>query len=166
MQCKVTRKAFATIVLKIDFFLVCIYCLEISYKNTAKCCTNNPNKRFWSAGLWWGGAIQTAGFGVQWPKYNIKSLSCTLRLFFLLLAFNKKSSIGLMKSSGPSWSKLTMSLVNNSLKFTWSDTQICWNFLLKKMWVAFAHIFFQQKISEYCILNLLKQLMKWPIMAR
>ena len=31
-----------------------------------------------------------------------------------------------------------MSLVNDSLKFTSSDTQICWNFLLKKMWVAFA----------------------------
>ena len=36
-------------------------------------------------------------------------------------------------SSGPSCSKLTMSLVNDSLKFTSSDTQICWNFLLKKM---------------------------------
>ena len=35
-------------------------------------------------------------------------------------------------NSGPSCSKLTMSLVNDSLKFTLSDTQICWNFLLKK----------------------------------
>ena len=34
--------------------------------------------------------------------------------------------------SGPSCSKLTTSLVNDSLKFTLSDTQICWNFLLKK----------------------------------
>ena len=34
--------------------------------------------------------------------------------------------------TGPSCSKLTMSLVNDSLKFTSSDTQICWNFLLKK----------------------------------
>ena len=33
---------------------------------------------------------------------------------------------------GPSCSKLTMSLVNDMLKFTSSDTQICWNFLLKK----------------------------------
>ena len=33
--------------------------------------------------------------------------------------------------SGPS-SKLTMSLVNDSLKFTSSDTQICWMLLLKK----------------------------------
>ena len=48
-----------------------------------------------------------------------------------------------MYNTGPSCSKLTMSLVNESLKFTSSDTQICWNFLLKKMWVAFAatHIF-------------------------
>ena len=34
--------------------------------------------------------------------------------------------------SGPSCSKLTTSLVNDSLKFTSSDTQICCNFLLKK----------------------------------
>ena len=34
--------------------------------------------------------------------------------------------------SGPSCSKLTISLVNDSLKFTSSDTQIFWNFLLKK----------------------------------
>ena len=33
---------------------------------------------------------------------------------------------------GPSCSKLSMSLVNDSLKFTSSDTQICRNFLLKK----------------------------------
>ena len=37
-----------------------------------------------------------------------------------------------LKSTGPSCSKLTTSLVNVSLKFTPSDTQICWNFLLKK----------------------------------
>ena len=35
-------------------------------------------------------------------------------------------------------SKLTTSLVDDSLKFTSSDTQICWNVLLKQMWVAFA----------------------------
>ena len=50
---------------------------------------------------------------------------------------------------GFSCSKLTMSLVNDSLKFTSSNTQICWNVLLKKMWVAFAVqkllTFFQQK---------------------
>ena len=40
--------------------------------------------------------------------------------------------------SGPSCSKLMMSLINDSLKFTSRDMQICWNFLLKKMWVAFA----------------------------
>ena len=34
--------------------------------------------------------------------------------------------------AGPSCSKLTTSLVNDSLKFTASDMQICWNFLLKK----------------------------------
>ena len=40
--------------------------------------------------------------------------------------------------SGPSCSNLTTSFVNDSLKFTSSDMQICWNFLLKKIWVAFA----------------------------
>ena len=34
-------------------------------------------------------------------------------------------SISCGYSSGPSCSKLTMSLVNDSLKFTSSDTQIC-----------------------------------------
>ena len=69
--------------------------------------------------------------------------------------------------AGSSCSKLTTSLVNDSLKFTSSDTQICWNVLLKKMWVAFAVqkllTFFQQKISKYCVLNLLKLLTKWPL---
>ena len=54
--------------------------------------------------------------------------------------------------TGPSCSKLRKSLVNDSLKFTSSDTQICWNFLLKKMWVAFAVqkllTFFQQKYQN------------------
>ena len=75
-------------------------------------------------------------------------------------------------TSGPSCSKLTMSLVNESSKFTSSDMQICWNFLLKNV-SSFCSAkatqlqklltFFQQKISEYCILNPLKQLTKWPL---
>ena len=40
-------------------------------------------------------------------------------------------------------------------------------FFAEKMWVAFALqkllTFFQQKILEYCILNPLKQLTKWPL---
>ena len=60
-----------------------------------------------------------------------------------------------------------MSLVNDSLKFTSSDTQIFWYLFAEKMWVAFAVQkllkFFQQKISEYCVLNPLKQLTKWPL---
>ena len=39
-------------------------------------------------------------------------------------------------------------------------------FFAEKMWAAFAVqkllTFFQQKLSEYYILSLLKQLMKWP----
>ena len=41
-------------------------------------------------------------------------------------------------TTGPSCSKLTTSLVNDSLKFTSSDTQIFWNFLLKK---CYSHFF-------------------------
>ena len=50
-------------------------------------------------------------------------------------------------SPGPSCSKLTMSLVNDLLKFTSSDMQICWNFLLKKNVSAKAtHIFSAKNI--------------------
>ena len=40
-------------------------------------------------------------------------------------------------------------------------------FFAEKMWVAFAKLltFFHQKIPEYCILNPLKQLTKWPLMS-
>ena len=40
-----------------------------------------------------------------------------------------------------------MSLVNDSLKFTSSDTQICWNFLLKKMCKSYSH-FFSKKFQK------------------
>ena len=49
--------------------------------------------------------------------------------------------------AGPGCSKLTMSLVNDSLKFTSSDTQICRNFLLKKC----EHIFSAKNIRILCI---------------
>ena len=59
------------------------------------------------------------------------------------------------KTSGPSCSNLTMSLVNDSLKFTSSDTQICWFFFWWKMWVAFAVqkllTFFSKNIRILCI---------------
>ena len=46
-----------------------------------------------------------------------------------LQALGNKEQINAQKS-GPRCSKLTTSLVNDSLKFTSSDPQICWNFLL------------------------------------
>ena len=59
-----------------------------------------------------------------------------------------------------------MSLVKDLLKFTSSDMQNS-EFFAEKMWVAFAVqkllTFFQQKISEYCVLSPLKQLTKWPL---
>ena len=59
---------------------------------------------------------------------------CWLVYYIRSYITNTAASLGNIGSwqTGPSCSKLTMSLVNESLKFTSSDTQICWNFLLKK----------------------------------
>ena len=54
------------------------------------------------------------------------------------------------RQTGPSCSKLSTSLVSDSLKFTSSDTQICWNILLKKC--AYLLQFFSAKnIRILCI---------------
>ena len=47
--------------------------------------------------------------------------------FYLIVLCSNASDviIGVAKQPGPNCSKLTMSLVNDSLKFTSSDTQIC-----------------------------------------
>ena len=45
----------------------------------------------------------------------------------------KKGKVRIFTHPGPSCSKLTTLLVNDSLKFTSSDTQICWNFSLKNV---------------------------------
>ena len=50
-----------------------------------------------------------------------------------------------LKTAGPSCSKLMTSLVNDSSKFTSSDTQICWNFLPKK-----THLFSAKNIRILC----------------
>ena len=61
--------------------------------------------------------------------------------------------------SGPSCSKLTMSLVNVSLKFQMLISEICKDFLLKnvRMKEAFAVqkllSFFQQKVSVYLVIK-------------
>ena len=85
------------------------------------------------------------------------------QILFLFEACYVKSNLLLkheIKKSGPSCSKLTTSLVNDSLKYA----EI---FCRKKMWVAFAvqklPTFFSANISEYCILNSLKQLTTWPL---
>ena len=95
---------------------------------------------------------------IIWTLYTLLSLSYNSLLHYLLMC---------LQMPGPSCSKLTMSLINDSLKFTSSDMQIFWIFFAEKMWVAFAVqkllTFFQQKISEYCILKPLKQLTKWPL---
>ena len=59
-------------------------------------------------------------------------------------SLDPKSGAPTTRSPGPSCSKLTM-LVNDSLKFTSSDTQICWNFFAEKMWVQKLLTFFFSK---------------------
>ena len=62
-------------------------------------------------------------------------------IFFLFLHENICCGYSLevphLGTSGPSCSKLTTLLVNDSLKFTSSDTQICWNFLLKNIRILY-----------------------------
>ena len=57
--------------------------------------------------------------------------------------------------SGPSCSKLTTSLVNDSLKFTLSDTQMCWNFCWKNVSsfcsAKATHIFSAKNFRKLCI---------------
>ena len=52
-------------------------------------------------------------------------------LIFHLSKFNMKV-LNLSAHQGPVVQSVTTLLVNDSLKFSSSDTQICWNFLLKK----------------------------------
>ena len=89
------------------------------------------------------------------------------------MPFRKKNK---QKTSEPSCSKLTMSLVNDSLKFTSSDTQICWNFLLKNVSsfcnAKATHIFsaknirilyieFAKTVNEMTLYELVKLTMLW-----
>ena len=66
-------------------------------------------------------------YPVQGYKNKEKDYISLLLLLYLFQTGTWEEAI-----SGPSCSKLTMSLVKDALKFTSSDTQICWNFLLKK----------------------------------
>ena len=103
-------------------------------------------------------------------KTNLTELfpwKCIISPLTIQTRFHLGFQLMLINITGPSCSKLTMSLVNDSLKFTSSDTQIYWNFLLKKcqqllQCKSYSH-FFSKKRSEYYILNPLKQLTKWPL---
>ena len=82
---------------------------------------------------------------------------------------------------GPSCSKLTMSLVNDLLKFTLNDTQICWNFLLKKckqllQCKSYSHFFSKyiiilyiesaKTVNEMTLNKLVKLTMLWTTWPR
>ena len=68
---------------------------------------------------------------------------------------------------GPSCSKLTMSLVNDLLKFTLSDMQICWNFLLKATHIFSAknirilYIESAKTVNETTLKELVNPMMLW-----
>ena len=100
---------------------------------------------------------------------------CCQIIFYLIREVIKRIPV-------PSCSNLTMLFVNDSLKFTSSDTQICWYFFAEKMWVAFAPqkllTFFQQKnirilyiesaktVNEMTLNELVKLTTLWKIGPR
>ena len=57
--------------------------------------------------------------------------------------------------SGPGCSKLTLSVVNVSLKFQNLISEICQYFLLKNCEKLLHFSFFQQKMSVYLVMKLL-----------
>ena len=102
------------------------------------------------------------GIDVKW-RYTFKSLLSNWQLDKFVIYER------IIQIPGPSCSKLTTSLVNDLLKFTSSDMQICWTTVGQAKeyaelfcWKSYSH-FFSKKISEYCVLNPLKQLTKWPL---
>ena len=86
--------------------------------------------------------------GVLWFHVGRPCVSLSVRFLFQDDNLSKHQwtspnlVCALIWRSGPSCSKLTTSLVNDLLKFTSSDTQICWNFLLKKA----THVFSAKNI--------------------
>ena len=94
----------------------------------------------WHGSSWQRG-IAESGSSRQWtlmtdiPGDLVWDLPCLQQASYLErgpLMWMLPLYLHVNQKSGPSCSKLTMSLVNDSLKFTSSDTQIFWNFLLKK----------------------------------
>ena len=84
------------------------------------------------------------------------ALPCFFFLPFCLASGKQKLDIDTVKS-GPGCSKLTTSLVKETLKFQMLISQICQYFLLKKCekllhCKSFSH-FFQQKISVYLVIK-------------
>ena len=63
-------------------------------------------------------------FEKRWDRNTSFSFSL-FRVTSLIVYLTELNRDDNSHSSGTSCSKLTMSLVNDSLKFTWSDTQIC-----------------------------------------
>ena len=71
----------------------------------------------------------------------------------LLLFLQHYAKMSLKYSTGPGCSKLTMSLVNVSLKFQMLISLIHQYFLLKKCEKLLLLTFFQQKISVYLVIK-------------
>ena len=87
----------------------------------------------------------------HWSSVRPSAVRLSNRSYFRFRAITWVNVIGfspnlvcalMLWRSGSSCSKLTMSLVNDLLKFTSIDTQICWNFLLKKSECkSYSHFF-------------------------
>ena len=86
---------------------------------------------------------------------NFALLGADLHEHFLKNLTNSHSFGVLLADQGPVVQNLTMSLVNEMLKFQTLISQICQYFLLKKC-EKLLHSFFQQKISVYFVKNSVK----------
>ena len=109
--------------LKIQTIWLPVMCLK-----TAGCIANNVDRY----------QIDTTSHSI-WSVSTLTAQALTwvntIFSFFLFNPFCMADQIRYLCKqcrSGPSCSKLTTSLVNDSLKFKSSDMQISWNFLLKK----------------------------------
>ena len=79
--------------------------------------------------------------------------------FYTLNGKNVHVMLELKRTPGPSCSKLTTLLVNDSLKFQTLISQICQYFLLKQCEKLLQLLsFFQQKISVYLVNEVVKHL--------
>ena len=117
----------------LNSYVCCVYSLELPHQHSTYhyFIENQKDLPILLSFASWHGAMinpQWLKLPMSWINFHgPKDVGAIEVLLCIFLWSNKKKYF-----PGPSCSKLTTSLVNDSLKFTSSDMQICWNFLLKK----------------------------------